>query len=75
MAEPARERSVSAEPLRAVAITVSWSVTLPDFSSSTTPPRGRTLARPQSMTWTSPNEPTITLEGFRSRWITPRAWE
>ena len=37
-------------------------------------PAGRTLARPQSITWTSPKLPTITLDGFRSRWITPRAW-
>ena len=34
----------------------------------------RTLARPQSMTWTSPKAPTMTFDGFRSRWITPRAW-
>ena len=34
----------------------------------------RTLARPQSMTCTSPNAPTITFDGFRSRWMTPRAW-
>ena len=27
------------------------------------------------ITWTSPNDPTMTLEGLRSRWITPRAWE
>ena len=26
------------------------------------------------MTWTSPNAPTMTLAGFRSRWITPWAW-
>ena len=47
---------------------------LPAFASSATPPRGRTLARPQSITWTSPKLPTITFDGFRSRWITPRAW-
>ena len=34
----------------------------------------RTLARPQSMTWTSPNAPTMTFAGFRSRWMTPWAW-
>ena len=34
----------------------------------------RSLASPQSMTWTSPNAPTITLAGFRSRWMTPRSW-
>ena len=33
-----------------------------------------TLASPQSMTWTSPNAPTMTLAGFRSRWTTPWAW-
>ncbi|MFO0848788.1 MAG: hypothetical protein U0871_09575 [Gemmataceae bacterium] len=33
-----------------------------------------TFASPQSITWTSPNAPTITLAGFRSRWITPRLW-
>src|SRR6266511_3858757 len=32
-----------------------------------------TLASPQSMTWTSPNAPTITFDGFRSRWMTPFA--
>ena len=26
------------------------------------------------MTWTSPKAPTMTLAGFRSRWITPRLW-
>ena len=26
------------------------------------------------MTWTSPNAPTMMFAGFRSRWITPRAW-
>ena len=30
-----------------------------------------TRARPQSITYVSPNCPTITLAGFRSRWITP----
>ena len=43
------------------------------LSSPATPP-SRTLARPQSMTWTSPNDPTITFDDFKSRWITPRAW-
>ena len=61
------------DPLLAVAITVSWGRSLPAFASSAAPPRGNTFARPQSITWTSPNDPTITLEGFRSRWITPRA--
>ena len=38
------------------------------------PSLGSTLASPQSITWTSPKLPTITFDGFRSRWITPRAW-
>ena len=29
---------------------------------------------PQSMTSTSPNSPSMTLDGLRSRWIRPRAW-
>ena len=32
------------------------------------------LATPQSMTRTSPKDPTITFSGFRSRWMTPWAW-
>ena len=32
------------------------------------------LARPQSSTSTSPKAPTMTLAGFRSRWMTPRLW-
>ena len=49
-------------------------------SSGSRPPAGRrrrlarTLASPQSMTWTSPNAPTMTFAGFRSRWMTPWAW-
>ena len=35
---------------------------------------GSTLARPQSTTCTSPKAPTMMFAGFRSRWITPRAW-
>ena len=31
------------------------------------------LATPQSMTATSPKSPIITLAGFKSRWMTPRA--
>ena len=34
----------------------------------------RILASPQSMTWTSPKAPTITLAGFKSRWMMPRLW-
>ena len=43
-------------------------------SSSATPPSASTLARPQSITCTSPNAPTMMFAGFRSRWITPLAW-
>ena len=32
----------------------------------------RTFARPQSMTCTSPNAPTMTFAGFKSRWMTCR---
>ena len=32
------------------------------------------LARPQSTTSVSPNCPSMTLPGFRSRWMTPRLW-
>ena len=63
------------EPLPAVVIRGSPRAALwPALASSAAPPLGRTLARPQSMTWTSPKLPTITLEGFRSRWITSREW-
>jgi hypothetical protein len=43
-------------------------------SSLPGPPSGRpiTLARPQSTSSVSPNAPSITLAGLRSRWITPR---
>ncbi len=30
------------------------------------------LARPQSITVTSPNSPSMMLSGLRSRWMTPR---
>jgi hypothetical protein len=60
-----------AEPLRTVMITVSWAGSAE--VSSATPPLGRTLASPQSMTWTSPKLPTMMFDGFKSRWITPRA--
>ena len=72
MTLPASERSGS-ETLRAVAMIVSSSE-LPAEASSTAPPWARTLASPQSITWTSPNAPSMTFDGFRSRWITPRAW-
>ena len=35
-------------------------------------PAVSTFARPQSITCTSPNAPTMMLEGFRSRWMTSR---
>ena len=70
--EPACERSLS-PLLRIVATTVSLAG---DSRSAWAgcPSLGRTLARPQSITCTSPKDPTITLAGLRSRWITPRAW-
>ena len=70
---PGRDRS----PLRAecVVATIPWRASDGDPAS---PPRVEslvsTLARPQSITWTSPNDPTMMFDGFRSRWITPRAW-
>jgi hypothetical protein len=36
--------------------------------------RLRSRARPQSTTIVSPNEPTMTFDGFRSRWITSSLW-
>ena len=42
--------------------------------SAAAPALASTLARPQSMTWTSPKLPTMTFAGFRSRWMTPWAW-
>ena len=44
------------------------------FSSSAMPPSASTLARPQSITCTSPKAPTMMFAGFRSRWMTPLAW-
>ena len=68
----------SVPPLRAVRITVGSipggrQPPLTVRTSSATPPSGSTLASPQSITCTSPNAPTITLAGLRSRWITPLA--
>ena len=40
---------------------------LPAPASSIAPPWGSTLANPQSITWTSPNEPTMIFDGFKSR--------
>jgi hypothetical protein len=65
--------SSTLDPLRTVAITLTAAEGSGE-GSSTIPPCFNTLARPQSMTCTSPKEPTITLDGFRSRWMTPRAW-
>ncbi len=33
-------------------------------------PASSSFARPQSMTMVSPKPPTMTFEGFRSRWMT-----
>ena len=41
-------------------------------SPSSSSGRSTILARPQSRTITSPNPPSTTLSGFRSRWMTPR---
>ena len=46
--------------------------TSPARLSSRLPPTRR--ARPQSITSTSPNSPTMRLSGLRSRCITPRLW-
>ncbi|MGC4114117.1 MAG: hypothetical protein QM765_05725 [Myxococcales bacterium] len=37
-------------------------------------PRPSIRAMPQSMSTVSPNSPTMTLSGLRSRWTTPRLW-
>ena len=42
--------------------------------SAATSGRVRYLARPQSITCTSPNAPTMMFAGLRSRWMTPRLW-
>ena len=60
------------EPLRTVATRLSSGA---GWAGGSSAPRSlSTLARPQSITWTSPKLPTMTFDGFRSRWITPRAW-
>ena len=64
--EPASRVRIVAEPLRAVAMTVCRR-SASRHGVVAIPPRGNTLASPQSMTWTSPKEPTITFDGFRSR--------
>jgi hypothetical protein len=43
-------------------------------ASSVMSASARSLAGPQAMTMVSPNSPTMTLEGSRSRWMMPRAW-
>jgi hypothetical protein len=40
-------------------------------ASAPAPGPDSTFASPQSITWTSPNFPTMTFAGFRSRWMTP----
>ena len=76
MTLPARDRSESeSPPLRAVAMTGLRPAVLPaDGIVDRASAAGKTLASPQSITWTSPKEPTMTFDGFKSRWITPRAW-
>jgi hypothetical protein len=71
MTEPWRDFEPS-EPgtLRTVMITLAAS--LAARRSSSIPPLRSTLASPQSTSCTSPKAPTITLAGFRSRWMTPR---
>ena len=52
-----------------------WPVWVSDssFSFVFTDPPWKTLLNPQSMTWTSPWPPSMTLSGFRSRCTTPLA--
>ena len=64
-ADPARVPSLSRSDRIAVPAVSSDPTALP---AATGP---RTLANPQSITCTSPNAPTITFSGFRSRWMTP----
>ena len=53
----------------------SWGVALSSRGTrGLHPPLGRTFASPQSMTCTSPNAPTMTFAGLRSRWMTPLLW-
>ena len=71
--EPARD-SPASEPVRTVRMALESSRPRRALTSSATPPWSSTLASPQSITWTSPKPPTITFDGFRSRWTTPREW-
>ena len=71
--EPTRDSSPS-DSQRNVRTEEAPSLARSALSSSATPPWSSTLARPQSMTCTSPNAPTMTFDGFRSRWMTPRLW-
>ena len=70
---PACEASAS-EPVRSVRTTLAPSCRRMARDSSATPPDASTLARPQSMTCTSPKLPTMTFAGLRSQWMTPREW-
>ena len=72
MTKPATESEPVSELERTVSITETSGSGAGSSSFETL--RRMTLARPQSTTWTSPNAPTITLEGLRSRWITRREW-
>ena len=60
-------------PLRTVSMALTSGLGCTALFSSATPPRCSTFARPQSTTCTSPKEPTMTFEGFRSRCTTLRA--
>ena len=71
--DPGRD-SITSEPSRQVRMADASSPAETARSSSATPPWSSTLARPQSITWTSPKLPTMTFDGLRSRWITPFEW-
>ena len=60
-------RAPTSEPDRAVRTVTGSSGSASARADHRRPPRGNTLARPQSITCTSPKLPTITLDGFRSR--------
>jgi hypothetical protein len=63
--------AVSSDPLPLAVETIKVS---PAPTARASSGRPTTLASPQSTTSVSPNRPRITLDGFRSRWITPREW-
>jgi hypothetical protein len=68
-------------------VPTAWPCAVPSAPSSVlavgsavvSPPAGAAgsvngLAKPQSTTRVSPNGPSMTLAGFKSRWITVRLW-